>query len=60
MTPAALAAQDQADAREREFDRKAQRVAVWFLIVAAIAAAYCLLAVYGVVPAAPWSPLGKA
>lgn len=60
ISAARIAAADQAEARDREFDRRAQRVAGWLLVVAAVLAAYVLLAGYGVVPAAPWSPIGHA
>ena len=43
-----------------EFEHRAQRVALWFIIVVLLAAAYALLALAGVVPAAPWSPVGEA
>lgn len=54
-----IAAEDQAAAKERDFDRRAQKVAAVFLAVTAVVAVYALLAAMGVVPAAPWSPLGQ-
>lgn len=54
-----IAARDQAAAREREFDRRAQRVAAYFLAVSALVGIYATLAAAGVVPAMPWSPLGQ-
>ena len=54
-----IAAQDQAAAKEREFDRRARKVAAWGLAFAAILGIYATLAVLGWMPAAPWSPLGK-
>lgn len=58
MSPRERAAQDQRDAKERDFDRKAQRVAGWFLLAFALFAVYAVLAAMGVLPAMPWSPLG--
>lgn len=54
-----IAAEDQAAAKERDFDRRAQRAAAVFLALAAVGAIYCIFAALGVVPAAPWSPLGQ-
>lgn len=54
-----IAAGDQAEAKEREFERRVQKVAAWGLIVFAVLGLYSLLAVMGVLPAAPWSPLGQ-
>jgi hypothetical protein len=45
---------------DEEFERRAQRAALWFIIVVLLAAGYALLALGGVVPAAPWSPVGRA
>lgn len=56
---AMLAAQDQAHAKEREFDRKAQKVAIWGMAFAIILAIYSLLAIMGYLPATPWSAMGK-
>ena len=54
-----IAAQDQAAAEERDFERRVQKVAAWWLAFGLIIGIYCTLAVWGIVPAAPWSPLGK-
>lgn len=58
-TAAQLAAQDQSEAKEREFDRKSVFLARVVLVVAAMIGAYCLFAGLGVAAAAPWSPLGQ-
>jgi hypothetical protein len=58
MTGKQIAEQDQAQAREREFDRAAQRWAVRALILFGFLGAYALLAAMGWVPAMPWSPIG--
>lgn len=50
---------DQRAANEGAFERRAQRVAAVFLAIMAILGFYALLAAAGVVPAAPWSPLGQ-
>ena len=62
-----LAARDQAEAEQREtirkvqrFDRITQRVATWLLALFAMAGTYALMAVLGVLPAAPWSALGQS
>lgn len=55
---AAIAKADQDEARQRELDRKVQRVAVVFLLVFAVVGVYATLAAFGVLPAAPWSALG--
>jgi hypothetical protein len=54
-----IAARDQADAREREFERRARKAGIALWAFALVLGAYCTLAVLGVVPAAPWSPLGQ-
>lgn len=58
-----LAVQDQNDAAKRERDRAFMQAAAWasafFIIGVAIAAVYFFLAAMGVVPAAPWSPIGE-
>ena len=54
-----IAARDQAAAKEREFDRRAQKVAAYFLAVSALVGIYATLAVAGILPAMPWSPLGQ-
>lgn len=59
VTPAQVAALDQAEAREREFDRKARSIAVAFIYMMLAVGAYSWLAVNGLVPAAPWSPIGQ-
>ena len=59
MTGKEIAERDQAEAREREFDRTAQKWAIRVLIAAAILAAYALLVALGYLPAMPWSPIGK-
>lgn len=53
------AARDQAAAREREFMRLARKASIILWMVALALGAYSLLAVLGVTPAAPWSPLGQ-
>lgn len=58
-TAARLAAQDQAEARKREFDRLSAALARIVLLVALLLGAYCMAAGLGIVPAAPWSPLGQ-
>lgn len=60
MTPRESADLDQAEAKEREFDRAAQRAALWFLVAMAAVCAYAVLAALGALPAMPWAPLGKA
>lgn len=59
ITTAQIAAADQAEAREREFDRKAFRVAAVGMTIFALLAVYSILAALGYLPAAPWSALGK-
>lgn len=54
-----IAARDQAAAKEREFDRRAQKVAAYFLAFSALLGIYATLAVAGILPAMPWSPLGQ-
>lgn len=54
-----IASRDQAAAREREFDRRAQRWAARFLLASAVLGLYALLAAMGVLPAMPWSALGQ-
>lgn len=54
-----IAAQDQAAAKERDFDRRAQKVCAYVLAVIALLGVYAFLAAAGVVPAMPWSALGK-
>lgn len=51
---------NQQTAQPSDFDRRAQKVAAIFLAVMAVVALYAFLAVAGIVPAAPWSPIGKA
>lgn len=58
MTGKEIAEADQAHAREREFDLKAQKWAIRVLIAAGFLAAYALLAAMGYLPAMPWSPIG--
>ena len=58
MTGKEIAEQDQAHAREREFDLKAQKWAIRILIGFSFLAAYALLAALGHLPAMPWSPIG--
>lgn len=58
MTGKEIAEQDQAQAREREFDLAAQRWAIRALIAFSILGAYALMAALGWVPAMPWSPIG--
>lgn len=58
-TTARTAHADQLAAREREFDRRARKVAAIGLILFALLGAFSLLAALGVLPAAPWSPLGQ-
>lgn len=62
-----LAAQDQAEAEQREtirkvqrFDRITQRVSTYLLALFAMVGTYALLACLGVFPAAPWSMLGES
>lgn len=55
---AQLAADDQAEAREREFDRKAFKVAAVSMSIFAVLAVYSILAALGYLPAMPWSALG--
>jgi hypothetical protein len=45
---------------DAEFERRAQQVALWFVVAVLLAAGYALLALGGVAPAAPWSPVGQA
>lgn len=59
MTVAELAASDQAEAKEREFERRAARYARYILGAFLILAGYGVLASGGWVPAAPWSPIGQ-
>lgn len=56
MTPAEVAAADQAAAREREFDRRAATVARVVLALYVLAGLYAALALSGYLPVAPWSP----
>jgi succinate dehydrogenase hydrophobic anchor subunit len=42
------------------FERVAMRVSAVFIAVMVLAAIYGLLAIYGAVPAMPWSPAGQA
>lgn len=56
MTPAEVAAADQAGAREREFDRKAATVARVLLALYLLAGLYAAVALAGYLPVAPWSP----
>lgn len=58
MTPYEIHLADQHSAREREFDRKAQKGAAVFLAAFAVLGVYAFLACAGLVPPAPWSPLG--
>jgi len=58
MTGKEIAEQDQAQAREREFDLAAQRWAIRALIAFGILGVYALMAALGWVPAMPWSPIG--
>lgn len=58
-TPAELAQADQLAAKEREFDRKAQRAALVVLLILLPFMVYGVLAAYGVLPVMPWSPMGK-
>lgn len=59
MSARRIAEQDQLDAKEREFDRRAARVARWLLAVAFLVGLYGTLALFGILPALPWSPLGR-
>lgn len=56
---AQIALQDQADAKEREWERRAATVALFLLWVFFSLGVYFALAAKGYVPAAPWSPIGK-
>ena len=59
MTGKQIAEQDQAEARDREFDRKAQKWAIRILIAFSLLAAYAILVVTGWLPPTPWSPMGS-
>lgn len=59
MTPAQVAAHDQAEAKERQFDSRAQKVGAWVLIVGLGLGAYSAFAVAGDVPAPPWAPISQ-
>ena len=58
MTGKHIAEQDQAEARERDFDLTAQKWAIRALILFGLLGLYALLAALGWVPAMPWSPIG--
>ena len=49
-----------AEAAERRFERRAQVAAIAVLVAFGLLGAYSYLALAGAVPAAPWSPVGKA
>lgn len=57
MTPADIAARDQADAKEREWERKVARAGCWVLAAFFALGAYSWLGLNGIVPAPPWSPV---
>ncbi len=56
---AAQAAQDQAEARERNFERRAHNVCLFILWLGFSLGVYGVLAATGNAPAAPWSPIGQ-
>lgn len=58
MTLIEEAKADQQEAADREFERIAFTVAAWFCGIVAVVAAYSLLALCGILPALPWSPIG--
>lgn len=59
MSLAELAAQDQADARERNFERRAVKWC-WNLIIGwLVVGAYAFFAAGGYVPAPSWSVIGQ-
>lgn len=60
LTGKEIAERDQAEAREREFERRAKPWLHLTIAVFLLVGAYAFLAAGGWVPAAPWSPLGKA
>lgn len=59
ITPAALAAQDQAQARERNFERHAHNAMLFILWIGFSLGVYSFLAIRGDVPPMPWSPIGQ-
>lgn len=59
MTPAHTAAQDQTQAREREFNRRAHNIMLFILWLGFSLGVYSFLAIQGHVPPAPWSPVGQ-
>ena len=54
-----LARQDQEEAREREFERRAKWWAGAFLVATALLGIWAVLIATGVAPAMPWSPMGQ-
>ena len=50
---------DQSTARDREFDRLAQKVAAYFLALFALVTLYAVLALTGLAPALPWTVIAK-
>lgn len=58
-TPASLAQRDQADAKERDWERRTADFLLLFLFAAFALGVYSFLAARGDVPAAPWSPIGQ-
>lgn len=59
MTVSELAAQDQAEAREREFDRKAVRYARLALLALLPVILYAVLACLHLLPALPWTAVAR-
>lgn len=59
ITAAALAAEDQAQARERNFERRAHNIVLLVLWLGFSLGVYSVLAVTGNAPAMPWSPIGQ-
>ncbi len=58
-TTATIARDDQLAAREREFDRKARVVAIYFVTAMVLLGVYCVLALTGVLPGPPWDVAAK-
>ena len=59
MNPAALAAADQAQAKERDFEKKAVTTALIVLWLGLALGTYSYLGLRGDVPLPSWSPAGQ-